>query len=150
MSYVNNVTGAATQANYIDAVYADSSENQVSVDDFLQLMVKQLQNQDFMNPVDNTEYLSQLAQFASMQQMKDLAYYSKSNFLISLVGKNVTVAKLSIGGNLEKVTGNVEKISMYDNEYKLYVDGNEYSLNQIMEIEGAKEAVSQTESQVQQ
>lgn len=134
MDYNYDVTSPAAQTKYIDAVYADPSEKQVSVDDFLQLMVKQLQNQDFMNPVDNTQYLSQLAQFATMQQMKDLAYYSKSNFMMSLVGKEVTAAKFSIGGNLEKITGKVEKISFFNDDYNIYVNGNPYTLSQIMEI----------------
>lgn len=134
MDYNYDVASTATQTKYIDAVYADPSEKQVSVDDFLQLMIKQLQNQDFLNPVDNTQYLSQLAQFATMQQMKDLAYYSKSNFIMSLVGKDVTVSKFSVGGNLEKITGKVEKIALFNDDYNIYVNGNTYTLSQIMEI----------------
>ena len=53
-----------------NAVFTDEKSNGVSVDDFLNLMVAQLRNQDFMNPVDDTQYVTQLAQFATMQQMK--------------------------------------------------------------------------------
>jgi flagellar basal-body rod modification protein FlgD len=35
---------------------------------FLQLLVTQLQNQDPLQPVDNTEFVAQLAQFATLQQ----------------------------------------------------------------------------------
>ena len=70
-----------------DAVFTDDSDNGVSVDDFLNLMVAQLQNQDFMNPVDDTQYVTQLAQFATMQQMQELATYMKINNVMSLVGK---------------------------------------------------------------
>ena len=130
-----SVSGVSSSTpNYIDAVFADPSEKEISVDSFLQLMVEQLKNQDFLNPVDDTQYLTQMAQFATMQQMQDLAYYSKSNFTMSLVGKDVTVARLSVGGNLEKVTGTVDKISLVDGEYKIYVGGKSYTLDQIMEI----------------
>ncbi len=129
---VSAVSG--TSGSYIDAVYADPSEKNISVDSFLQLMVEQLKNQDFMNPMDDTQYLTQMAQFATMQQMQDLAYYSKSNFLMSLVGKDVTVARLSVGGNLEKITGPVDKISLVSGDFKLFVDGKSYTLDQIMEI----------------
>ena len=79
-----------------DAVFTDDSDNGVSVDDFLNLMVAQLQNQDFMNPVDDTQYVTQLAQFATMQQMQELATYMKTNYVMSLVGKEVTAARFSL------------------------------------------------------
>lgn len=120
----------------IDAVYADPKEKQVSVDNFLQLMIAQLKNQDFTNPVDDTQYVTQLAQFATMQQMQELAYHSKSNFMMSLVGKDVTVAKLSYGGKVDKVIAPVEKISFVGNEFKIFVKGKEYNIDQLMEIHG--------------
>ena len=38
-------------------------------DDFLQLLVTQLQNQDPLNPMDSTEFTAQLAQFSSLEQL---------------------------------------------------------------------------------
>ena len=82
-------TDRLTQTTQIDAVYADASEKDVTMDDFLNLMVAQLKNQDFMNPVDDTQYMAQLAQFTTLQQMQEMSYNSKSTFLTSLIGKNV-------------------------------------------------------------
>ena len=121
-----------------DAVFTDDSDNGVSVDDFLNLMVAQLQNQDFMNPVDDTQYVTQLAQFATMQQMQELATYMKTNYVMSLVGKEVTAARFSVSGELQQETGRVEKISLVNNEYAVYVNGKKFSLQQIMEL-GASE-----------
>lgn len=118
----------------VDAVYEDESSKDVSVDDFLNLMVAQMQNQDPMNPMEDTQYVTQLAQFATMQQMQELAYYSKSNFVMSMVGKEVTVAQNKIGGDITVITGPVEKVSLVNNEYKITVDGKQFDLNQIMEI----------------
>lgn len=128
---LNNVSG-----NYqVNTPYTDPSEQQVSVNDFLQLMIAQLKNQDFTNPVDDTQYVTQLAQFATMQQMQELAYYSKSNYVMSLVGKNVTVASLGLGGSVKKASGPVEKIALSNNEFSIYVGGNVYNLNQIMTVD---------------
>jgi len=124
-----------TKGSAIDAVYADESEKEVKLDDFLQLMITQLTNQDFMNPTDDTEFLSQMAQFSSMQQMQNLAAYSKSNYMMSLLGKEVTVTKLSIGGKATKITGIVDRIAMDDEEMKICIGGNPYELSQIVSID---------------
>jgi flagellar basal-body rod modification protein FlgD len=41
----------------------------VSQDNFLQLLVAQIKNQDPLNPADGTQFLSQLAQFSSLEQL---------------------------------------------------------------------------------
>ncbi|MEG1972123.1 MAG: flagellar hook capping FlgD N-terminal domain-containing protein [Oscillospiraceae bacterium] len=127
---------AAGTGNIIDAVYADPNEKDVKVQDFLDLMIQQLKNQDFMNPVDDTQYITQMAQFATMQQMQELAYNSKSTYVMSLVGKDVTVAKMAMGGDMKQKTGPVEKISFVNGDFKIVIDGDEYSIGQIMEVHG--------------
>lgn len=131
MGAKNNLGGVSSD------IYNTQNENQVQLDDFLQLMIQQLSNQDFMNPVDDTQYLTQMATFATMQQMEQLAYYSKSNYAMSLAGKEVTVARLGTGGEIEKFTGPVDRIIFVDNEYKIFVKGEEFQLNQIMEVHGS-------------
>ncbi len=42
-------------------------------DDFLKLMMVQLQHQDPLQPTDPTQYLSELAQFTTVEQMKNVA-----------------------------------------------------------------------------
>ncbi len=120
--------------NVINAVYENPNDKMVSVDNFLQLMIAQLKNQDFMNPTDDTQYVTQLAQFATMQQMTEMAYYATSSYAMSLVGKDVTIASMSIGGKVDKITGPVEKVMLVDKEFKIYVKGKAYDLNQIMEV----------------
>ena len=65
--------GTSGSNDVIDAVFGDASDKAVSMDDFLTLMVAQLKNQDFMNPVDDTQYVTQLAQISTMQQMEEMA-----------------------------------------------------------------------------
>lgn len=133
-----SATSGTTGKKPLNAVYEDESKKDVSIDNFLQLMIAQLKNQDPMNPMDDTQYVTQLAQFATMQQMQELAYYSRSNFIMSLVGKEVTVARPKVGGDIEKFTGPVEKISLVNNEYLIYVGGKTFGLNQIMEVHPPK------------
>lgn len=129
--------GTGKTGTDIDAVFADPEEQQVSVDDFLQLMIAQLKNQDFMNPVDDTQYVTQLAQFTTMQQMEEMAYNSKTTYITSLVGKNVVASKMTVGGDLDTTEGVVNMISLVDSEYLVYVGDKPYKLSEIMQVKTA-------------
>lgn len=126
--------GTSGSNDVIDAVFGDASDKAVSMDDFLTLMVAQLKNQDFMNPVDDTQYVTQLAQISTMQQMEEMAYNAKSTYVTSLVGKTVTAAKFMVAGDLKKTEGVVNKVSLLDGKFVIYVEGESYGMDEIMEI----------------
>ncbi|WP_097461754.1 flagellar hook assembly protein FlgD [Mangrovitalea sediminis] len=48
------------------------SSSALGKDQFMNLMLAQLNNQDPLNPTDNTQFLAQLAQFSSLEQMQNL------------------------------------------------------------------------------
>ena len=50
----------------------DANKNVLGKDDFLKLMIMQMQHQDPLNPMDNEQMLSQMAQFSSLEQMTNL------------------------------------------------------------------------------
>ncbi len=54
-------SGSATTQNPVDALANEQT--------FLQLLVAQIQNQDPMNPTDSTQFVTQLAQFSSLEQL---------------------------------------------------------------------------------
>ena len=132
-SSTDRVLGSS--GNTINAVFTDKTDNsQLEQSDFLKLMVAQLQNQDFTNPMDNSDMINQMVQFSNMQQMQEMANYSKINYAMSMIGKNVTASRFTVNGDLDTTTGIVEKISFLDDEYVIYVGGKKYSMNQIMGI----------------
>lgn len=126
-------TGSTDKTQVWNAVFEEKKTG-VTADDFLTLMVAQLTNQDFMNPVDDTQYVTQLAQFTTMQQMQEMANYTKTSYVMSLVGKNVTAAKITVSGELQKEVGPVQKITLTNNEFGIWVNDKKFSLEQIMEI----------------
>ena len=64
----------------------------------------------------------------------------RKNYLLSLIGKTVTVTKKTSGEGDStvsiEVTGKVEKVSSKDNNYRVYVNGEWYSLDNVTEIAG--------------
>lgn len=84
-------------------------------DAFLQLLVTQMKNQDPLNPMEDKEFVAQLAQFSSLEQLfavnenlqanSSLAQTTNNSLVASLIGKEVTAAgnKLTIadGGQVE-------------------------------------------------
>jgi flagellar basal-body rod modification protein FlgD len=65
---VTSPTGASSAATSSTSS-TTTAETQVTEQQFLQLLVAQLQNQDPLNPMDGTQFVSQLAQFSELQQM---------------------------------------------------------------------------------
>lgn len=139
----SSTTSTNKTGQTINAVFTDEADNSISIDDFLKIMVTQLTNQDFMNPVDDAQFVTQLAQFSTLQQMSDMTGNMKNNYMLSLVGQTVTCAKFSVSGSLIKETGKVERIVLANDEYALYVNGEKFTLSQIMEL-GEKSNASST------
>ncbi len=71
-------------------------------DAFLKLMMMQLQNQNPLNPTDNTEYMNQMAQFSSVEQLTNIAgAQEKTNELNALISKQLE----DMAKAIEKLSG---------------------------------------------
>jgi flagellar basal-body rod modification protein FlgD len=69
---------------------ATNPNAQLSQDQFLLLMVDQLKAQDPMNPTDTSSYLSELAQFTSVEQQTYTATNTGTTEALQLLGQQVT------------------------------------------------------------
>ena len=82
-----------------------------------------------------------MAQFASMNAMKELSENSQKSYAMSFLGKECTAVKNNIGGEAEETTGRVTGVSIKDNDYKLTINGKEFSLSQITKVMDSSSAV---------
>lgn len=126
---INSLTNTAATSTSTTA-----SNGDLSTDDFFKLMVAQLQNQDMNNPVDNTEFISQMAQFSMVQALSDLSDVTKTTYGVSLMGKEVTLAQTNDDGTMDIITGTVDGINLYNGDTQLVVNGTTYPLSSVMEV----------------
>lgn len=109
----------------------------VNLDDFLKLMITELQNQDPLNPMDNNEILQQLSQIREIESNVRLTETLES----VLLGQSLTTAGSLIGRSIvamvedgAAVTGRVDRVSIVDGMPKLNVDGHVVELKNVSEI----------------
>lgn len=111
------------------------SSSELGKDDFLKLLITQLSNQDPTSPMENTEFISQMAQFSSLEQMTNMsssftkmAAFINSSEAASTLGKTV---ELNVGDTV--TTGIVEGATRGENP-QILVNGMYYSMDKINAI----------------
>jgi flagellar basal-body rod modification protein FlgD len=115
MYYVNNVL--QTPVNQYVKTSSGSGDN-LGKNDFLQLLTTQLQNQDPLEPIKNEEWLAQLAQFNSLEQMQNL-----NKTMTSLTSLQTLTQTASLIGKTIDATVNGSTITGVVQEAKYSTDG---------------------------
>ncbi len=114
-----------------------SSGASLQMDDFLQLLTSQITNQDPLEPMKDTEFISQMANIASLEQMeqfsKGFSKFADSHHAMlaqGYLGREVTI----IQDDME-ISGLVESInSSEDGTSEVVVNGQAYSPSSITKV----------------
>ena len=121
---------------------------------FLTLMLKQLECQDPTEPTDNSQWLSQLAQYSSLEQMSqmnsgltdcakyinamynDMTLNSEISQTLSMIGKDVTlnIPNKDDPKNPTIISGHVTEASFEDGTGKIKVNDQYYSIANVVSI----------------
>ncbi|QDT00047.1 flagellar hook capping FlgD N-terminal domain-containing protein [Adhaeretor mobilis] len=127
MAQLPNVTSALTGATSDQPFGDNNSLNDLDIDDFLDLMIAELQNQDPLNPLENDELIAQIGQIREVGATDKLT----ATLDAVLLGQNITSATNLIGADIEalsddnqRVQGIVDRISVSNSQPKLHIDLN--------------------------
>ncbi|HPG37975.1 MAG TPA: flagellar hook capping FlgD N-terminal domain-containing protein [bacterium] len=89
--------GSSTQTSLTSSL---TGATNLDKDDFLNLLVTQLKNQDPLDPMDNTEFVAQLSQFSSLEQLYNINSNLEDNAYVTQSMSNAVVSSL-IGKELQ-------------------------------------------------
>lgn len=129
---INSYGASGTASTGTTASSKSSSNSTLNMDDFFSLMVAQLSNQDMYNTMDDTQFISQMAQFSMVQALSDLSEASSTAYSVGLIGKEVVIAETEDDGTVSSFKGIVEGVTLYNGSAEVVVDGTGYPLSKIM------------------
>ncbi len=155
---VSSISGAGSGSdlNNLFTSYIDNPDSALGKTDFLQLLVTKLKYQDPLKPLTDESFIADLAQFSSLEQMQNLntAFTQQASTMedlntnlislilmqnttqaASLIGKTVKLEVPVGDGTYNYVTGVVSIVRFVDGQPKIVVDGNEYALSYVKEIQ---------------
>ncbi|PYI50372.1 flagellar hook capping FlgD N-terminal domain-containing protein [Paenibacillus flagellatus] len=108
-------------------------------DEFLKILVTQLSNQDPTQPLQDKEFIAQMATFTSVEQLTNMAEEMRTlrqsiGFSSSLIGKTISWTQTNSTGEKETHSGVVDSIKIKDGKQYAVVGDKQAPLDQIAEI----------------
>ena len=120
----------------------DSSNNELGMDDFFQLLTTQLTAQDPLNPMDNTEFISQMANFSSLTQMEQIADNTAVTQEQQLAAATVNLLGKQVEGTSadgQVVAGVVNRVELIGGQMVPFVGDAQVPFDSIYKVEGVSE-----------
>ncbi|MEK5058728.1 flagellar hook capping FlgD N-terminal domain-containing protein [Paenibacillus shunpengii] len=122
------------------AAASRKSTQEMGKDQFLKILITQLQNQNPMQPMEDKEFIAQMAQFTSVEQLTNISGQLESlaqslGAASGLIGKNVSwIGKDAESGESGVLTGQVESIIIRDQIQYAMIGDEEVALTDIIQI----------------
>ena len=131
------VDNAVNNFNKANTVNGRTASQQLGKDDFLKLLITQLSNQDPTNPMEDTQFIAQMAQFSSLEQMTNMnESFNKMASMINSSQAAATIGRtvdIDIGDTTAR--GVVEATTM-GAQPQVMVNGMYYDLDKIKAVYG--------------
>ena len=131
------VDNAVNNFNKANTVNGRTASQQLGKDDFLSLIITQHSNQDPTNPMEDTQFIAQMAQFSSLEQMTNMnESFNKMAAMINSSQAAATIGRtvdIDIGDTTAR--GVVEATTM-GSQPQVMVNGMYYDLDKIKAVYG--------------
>lgn len=112
-------TSATSSAPPESSSSPSNPSSMLGQNDFLKLMIAQLQAQNPLEPGNSNEYVSELAQFTQVEQTTNLASSSELSSAVQLIGRSVTYDAASGAAT----TGTVQSVQSSASGTTITVEG---------------------------
>jgi flagellar basal-body rod modification protein FlgD len=132
VSTVSNMLGV-TPGNASSSAPAGQATQSLGINDFMKLLATQFQEQDPLQPMDDTAFIAQTAQFTSLQQTTTLTQNMSQMAANTYIGREVTVNSLTGQTAIGTVTG----VDTTGTTPQVIVNGAEYPITNILGITSA-------------
>jgi flagellar basal-body rod modification protein FlgD len=140
MSSVSAITNTAVTGTASSDSVSSGKTNTLTQNDFLQLLVTQMENQDPTNPQSDTDMAAQMAQFTSLTQATAMSSSLAMMQADSLVGSTVG---LQVDSSTT-TSGVVNGVILKDGVPNIEVNGADYTLSQVLSVTPAATTASGT------
>ena len=138
-SVSNNITTYTPASTTNAAGNASANGSTLNEQTFLNLLTTQLQNQDPLDPMSDEDFMGQMAQFSSLQQMQTLntnfSGQSTTTQLSSgatMIGHTVTTSTNDSSGN--PISGVVSAVTMTNGNLQLTIGNNSAPMSSVTQI----------------
>ena len=130
--------------NTIEQIIQNTSENaskrntngELGKNDFLNLLVTQLRYQDPLNPTDDKEFIAQMAQFSSLEQMQNMSNTLSNSQAFSMIGKRVTATiSDSSTSELKTVVGEVSTVKVSSGKTYVVINGQDIEASKVTQVD---------------
>jgi flagellar hook assembly protein FlgD len=122
----------------LSANQAAENNSQLKMDDFLQLLTSQITNQDPLEPMKDTEFISQMANIASLEQMQQFTQgFSKfADSHSEMLAQSYLGNHVLIDNGIKEISGKVDAVDkLEDGSIRLVVEGESYHPKDVTRVE---------------
>lgn len=140
MADVTAVTGTQRTIEQVLAEQANRIVNtrnpgELGKNDFLQLLITQVQHQDPLEPLSDTDFIAQMAQFSALEQMQNLNNSFAMSKAFGMIGRYVVGQMTDTAtGKTTYITGIVESVRIKGSKVYAIVDGQELDIDKITDV----------------
>ena len=113
----------------VDTTKGDEATSYMDFDDYLKVLATQMSNQDFNDPMSDTDMLQQMSSYSMLEGIKNMTSQANISYATNLVGKAVTV---NDGHDYD--TGIVESVVVSDGTPYLVVNGSKYEVSTVSNV----------------